>query len=286
MQPLMERKAICPISDDLIDLRRTSLFMARSLLREVLNARKSLHKQAKTTPKIRAAIRAGIEPAWKVAERYDIPEQTVWNWRSRDSVDDRSHTAHRLQTTLTPAQEAVAVSLRKTLPLLLDDLLLVVPEFLYPHVSRSVLDRCLRRHGARNLCALRPLLPRPAHKPFMTCETGYLHVEVKDLPQMADENRRRYLFAAIDRATQWVFVGIYPANAVAKARHFLRDLERSAPTKVTRVLTDNSKEFTHRLLGSRKRATTGTYDFDRRCVDLGTEHPPGSADAPASQWHG
>ena len=74
----------------------------------------SLHKQATTTPKIRAAIQASTEPAWMVAERYGISEQTVWKWRKRDSVHDRSHTAHRLQSTLTPAQEAVAVSLRKT----------------------------------------------------------------------------------------------------------------------------------------------------------------------------
>ena len=66
----------------------------------------SLHKQATTTPKIRAAIQASTEPAWAVAERYGISEQTVWKWRKRDSVQDRSHTAHRLQTTLTPAQEA------------------------------------------------------------------------------------------------------------------------------------------------------------------------------------
>jgi len=30
----------------------------------------SLHKQATTTPKIRAAIQASGEPAWIVAERY------------------------------------------------------------------------------------------------------------------------------------------------------------------------------------------------------------------------
>ena len=128
----------------------------------------SLHKQATTTPKIRAAIQASTEPAWMLAERHGISEQTVWKWRKRDSVDDRSHTAHRLQTTLTPAQEAVAVSLRKTLLLPLDDLLSVVREFLNPHVSRSGLDRCLRRHGAGNLRALRPVVPRPAHTPFKT----------------------------------------------------------------------------------------------------------------------
>jgi hypothetical protein len=38
----------------------------------------SLHRQATTTPKVRAAIQASTEPAWKVAERYGISEQTVW----------------------------------------------------------------------------------------------------------------------------------------------------------------------------------------------------------------
>jgi len=232
----------------------------------------SLHKQATTTPKTRAAIQASTEPAWMVAERYGISEQTVWKWRKRDSVHDRSHTAHRLQTTLTPAQEAVAVSLRKTLLLPLDDLLSVVREFLNPNVSRSGLDRCLRRHGVGNLRELKPKAPRPAHKPFKAYEPGYLHIDVKYLPQMAEEERRRYLFVAIDRATRWVFVRIYPAKTAANARRFLRDLERAAPMKITRVLTDNGKEFTDRLFGLRRRAATGNHDFDRLCADLDIEH--------------
>ena len=100
-----------------------------------------LHKQATTTPKVRAAIQASDEPALVLAERFGTTEQTNYKWRHRDSVLDRSHTAHRLQTTLTPAQEAVAVALRKTLLVSLDDLLAVVREFLNPDVSRSGLDR-------------------------------------------------------------------------------------------------------------------------------------------------
>ncbi len=42
-----------------------------------------------------------------------MTEHTVDKWRHRDSVHDRSHTPHRLQTTLTPAQEAVAVALHR-----------------------------------------------------------------------------------------------------------------------------------------------------------------------------
>ena len=84
-----------------------------------------LHKQA-TTQKVRAAIEASTEPASALAERFGTSEQTICKWRHGNSVHDRSHTSHRLQTTLTPARETVAVVLRRTLLVLLDDLLAVV----------------------------------------------------------------------------------------------------------------------------------------------------------------
>ena len=61
----------------------------------------SLHRQATTTPRVRAAIQASSEPARVLAEeRYVTTEQTVWKWRKRSTVQDRSHTPHRLPTTL------------------------------------------------------------------------------------------------------------------------------------------------------------------------------------------
>jgi hypothetical protein len=59
-----------------------------------------LHSQATTTPKVRAAIQASDEPASVLADRHGTTKQTVWKWRKRDTVEDRSHTPHRLQTTL------------------------------------------------------------------------------------------------------------------------------------------------------------------------------------------
>lgn len=106
----------------------------------------SLHSQATTTPKVRVAIQGSDRLASVLAERYGVTKQTIYKWRKRDSVEDRSHTPPQLQTTLTPAQEAVAVALRQTLLVSLDDLLSVVREFLNPNASRSELDRCLRRH--------------------------------------------------------------------------------------------------------------------------------------------
>ena len=200
--------------------------------------------------------------------------QTIWKWKKRrgEGVADRSHTAHRLQTTLTPAQEAVVVALRKTTLLPLGDLLAVTREFLNPAVSQSGLDRCLRRHGVGNLREMKAKASKPKHAAFKTYEPGYLHVDVKYLPQMVDEDSRRFLFVAIDRATRWVFVRIYKAKTAANARRFLRDLERSCPIRIRTILTDNGKEFTDRLFGLRKRSATGRHEFDQLCAALDIEH--------------
>ncbi|WP_146348517.1 integrase core domain-containing protein [Phaeobacter marinintestinus] len=238
-----------------------------------------LHSRATTTPKIRAAIQPSDEPAWVLAERNGTTEQTVWKWRKRDSVADLSRTPHRLQTALTPAQKAVAVALRKTLLISLDDPLAVVREFLNPNVSRSGLDRCLRRRVVGNLRDLQAKVARPKHSGFKAYEPGYIHIEVKYLPQMAHETSRRYHFVAIDRATRWVFICVFKAKIAANARRFLRDLERTCPIRIRTILIVNSKEFTDRLFGFRKRAARGKHEFDKLCVDLDFEHrltPPKS----------
>jgi len=232
----------------------------------------ALHKNARTTPAVRAEIAASNETAKVLAQRHGTTEQTVYKWKKRDSVLDRSHTAHRLQTQLTPAQESVVVHLRRTLLLPLDDLLAVTREFICESVSRSGLDRCLRRHGVGNLHALKPKEPAQPHKAFKSYEPGFLHMDVKYLPQMQDETQRRYLFVAIDRATRWVFVAIKPNKTAASARAFLKALHKACPIKITRLLTDNGKEFTDRLFASRERQPSGNHEFDQLCQALGIEH--------------
>ena len=232
----------------------------------------ALHKNARTTPAVRAEIAASNEPANVLALRFGITEQTVYKWKKRDVFADRSHTAHHLQTVLTPAQETVVLHLRRTLLLPLDDLLAVTREFICPHVSRSGLDRCLRRHGAGNLNALKPQEPAVAHKAFKSYEPGYVHMDVKYLPQMQDESSRRYLFVAIDRATRWVFVQLKSNKTAASAQAFLKALHKACPLRITKLLTDNGKEFTDRLFASREREPSGNHEFDQLCQELGIEH--------------
>ncbi len=232
----------------------------------------ALHKNARTTPAVRAEIAASNETASVLAQRYGITEQTVYKWKKRNVFGDRSHTAHRLQTILTPAQEAIVVHLRRTLLLPLDDLLAVTREFLSPDVSRSGLDRCLRRYGTGNLNALKPRGPAMAHKTFKNYEPGYVHVDVKYLPQMQDESSRRYLFVAIDRAARWVFVQFKANKTAASARAFLAALYKSCPIRISKLLTDNGKEFTDRLFVSKEREPSGGHGFDQLCQQLGIEH--------------
>ena len=234
----------------------------------------NLHKNARTTPAIRRELRESPLPIAELARRYHLSKATVRKWRRREDGADRSHRPHRLHTTLSPAQEAVVVALRQTLLLPLDDLLAVTREFLNEGVSRSGLDRCLRRHGVSDLKALLPREEsgKPAYQPFKEYAPGFVHVDVKYLPQMPDEDQRRYLFAAIDRATRWVYVEILPEKSAACAQGFLTHLLQAAPFKITKILTDNGKEFTDRFCATGEREPTGKHRFDRICHEQHIEH--------------
>ncbi len=234
-----------------------------------------LHKNARTTPAIREELQGSTLSTTELAKRYHLNRHTVAKWRARETTAEASHRPHLLQTTLTPAQEAVVVALRETLLLPLDDLLSVAREFITPAASRSGLDRCLRRHGLSNLKALRPPEDQASEapaKPFKTDAPGFVHVDVKYLPQMPDESQRRYLFAAIDRATRWVYVELLDDTSAASASAFLARLIAAAPFTITQLLTDNGKEFTDRFCATGEREPTGRHAFDQVCTAHVIEH--------------
>ena len=75
----------------------------------------NIHPQARTTPLIRAEIQASHDTLSTLAARYNISLQTVRKWKQRSDVQDRSHRAHTLCTTLNPLEELVVVEIRRTL---------------------------------------------------------------------------------------------------------------------------------------------------------------------------
>jgi transposase InsO family protein len=234
----------------------------------------NLHKNARTTPAMRRELHASTAPIAALARRYHLSKATVRQWRQREDEGDRSHRPQRLHTTLSPAQEAIVVALRPMRLLPWDDLLAVAREVIHEGVSRSGLDRCLRRHGVSDLKAL---IPRPPGgvAPTTTFQDDipdFVPVDVKYLPLMPDEPERHYRFAAIDRATRWVTVEILPEKSAVCAQGFLAHLLAVAPFKITNILTDNGQAFTDRFGATGERDPTGQQAFDRRCAAHDIQH--------------
>src|SRR5476651_2363912 len=209
-----------------------------------------IHPQARTTPKIRQEIKDSGLSDRQAAKVFNITRATAAKWINRDDVQDRSHRAHTLHTTLSVVQEAIVLSLRQTLYLPLDDLLYITRQYINPEVSRSGIARLLKREG---MARLEDVIPKAegetisAKKTFKDYEPGFVHVDIKYLPQMPDETSRRYLFVAIDRATRWVFLHIYGDMTDKSSVDFLRRLKLASPIKIIKLLTDNGSQFTDRI---------------------------------------
>ncbi len=109
------------------------------------------HKNATTTPEMRAFIRESDLSTAMLARLLKISESTVRKWRKRDITSDASHKPKQLNTTLSQAQEYVVVYLRTHLKLSLDDLLTICKTYINEHTSRAGLQRCLKRHGVSRL---------------------------------------------------------------------------------------------------------------------------------------
>ncbi|AOY02061.1 IS481 family transposase [Jeongeupia sp. USM3] len=234
-----------------------------------------LHSNARTTPLTREEIRHSSLSQRELMLRYSVGKDTIRKWQTRDEFTDRSHRPHTLHTTLSQTQEALVLILRTTLLLPLDDLAAVAQRFINPNATRSGINRLLVREGVGNLktlqAQLQPEEPAAPSKGFKDYAPGYFHLDIKYLPQMPDETSRSYLFVAIDRATRWVFLHIYPDQSEASSVDFLQRLYKAAPMKIEKLLTDNGSQFTDRFT-SKAKTPSGRHVFDRRCAALGIEH--------------
>jgi transposase InsO family protein len=88
---------------------------------------------------------------------------------------------------------------------------------------------------------------------------------------MPDETSCRYLFAAIDRATRWVFLHIYGDMTDRSSVDFLRRLKIASPTKMTKILTDNGSQFTDRF-SMKGKTPSGQHAFEKVCAGMDIEH--------------
>src|SRR3712207_1644306 len=230
-----------------------------------------LHGSARTTPRVRAELQAAQASTRVLAARYGLNPKTVAKWRKRTTTADSPLRPTRPRSTsLTEAEEAIAVEFRRRTLLPLDDVLGCLRDAI-PRLTRSALHRCLVRHGVSRL----PRDEEKASKRGRFAETtiGYVHIDVCEL-RLAEG--KLFMFLAIDRVSKFAHVAFLDANTKANGAAFLREVVRAFPHRIRTVLTDNGMAFAdlprNRGRHAAMEAIFGGHIFDRVCRQHGIEH--------------
>jgi transposase InsO family protein len=198
-----------------------------------------LHGSATATHAIRAAIQRSKATAKELSERYGLNPKTVAKWKKRTFVHDAPMGPKDPRSTvLSVEEEAIAVAFRKHTLLPLDDCLYALQTTI-PHLTRSSLHRCYRRHGISRLPDVEG--DKPAKKKFKAYPIGYFHI---DIAEVRTEEGKLYLFVAVDRTSKFAFAQLHEKATRAVAADFLRALIAAVPYKIHTVLTDNGTHFT------------------------------------------
>jgi len=179
---------------------------------------------------------------------------------------------HKLNTVLSELDELIICEVRKTAKIGIDELSDILKPFI-PHINRYNVYRCLKRHGLSQLKVLieeeREI--QKTYKPFKAYEPGYVHVDVKKIPKLKGETEKNYLFVSIDRATRLVYIGLKTHKSAQSSVEFLKEINAFYPYPITKLLTDNGKEFTDRFIKGRKEPS-GNHPFDVECKNHQIEH--------------
>lgn len=142
-----------------------------------------------------------------------------------------------------------------------------------PEATRSSVYRLLKRNGVSRL-------PKQGeqetgqddkHGQFKDYGPGFVHIDCFYLPKL--EGKKRYCFVAIDRATRLAFLFVYEHKDKKAATDFLKQCLSFFPFQVSKILTDNGREFT--LKGFKNRwgsKVKDDHDFEQVCREQEIEH--------------
>ena len=180
-----------------------------------------LHGSATTTEAIRRAIQRSQESLRILAKRHGINPKTVAKWRKRSFVADLPTGPRQPSSTvLSIEEEAIVVAFRRHTLLPLDDCLYALQPTI-PHLTRSSLHRCLKRHGISRL----PQVENESaeKRKFKTYPIGYFHI---DIAEVRTAEGKLYLFVAIDRTSKFAFVRIARQGRSSDRRALPRSTDR------------------------------------------------------------
>src|ERR1700704_3858613 len=226
-----------------------------------------LHGSATTTEAVRRAIQRSQESLRTLAKRHGINPKTVAKWKKRSSVADLSTgPKHPASTVLSIEEEAIVIAFRRHTLLPLDDCLYALQATI-PHLTRSSLHRCLKRHGISRLPQVKD--EGAAKRKFKAYPIGYFHI---DIAELRTAEGKLYLFVAIDRTSKFAFVTLYEKADRPTDVRFLEAVIAAVPYRLHTVLTDNGIQFAD--LPKNRDGWTARYRGTRRMPTLQIEQIP------------
>lgn len=101
-----------------------------------------------------------------------------------------------------------------------------------------------------------------------------VEIDVKYVPQKLND-QRYFQYTAIDCASRWRYLAIYPEQANEHSVAFLEDVVGRFPHPILAVKTDNHSTFTNAYTGTNRRSdrTVKTiHALDRFCAERGITH--------------
>ncbi len=167
------------------------IIQADPAFREALWARYfTAAPQPRTPSELRYSDRKLRSKTWLRDTRPN--KKTVAKWRKRAFIDDAPMGPKTSRSTvLSSDQEAIIVAFRRHTLLPLDDCLYAL-QAIIPHLPRSSLHRCLKRHGISRLPEVAG--DKTAKKPFKRYPIGCFHI---DIAEVRTGDGKLYLFVAV-----------------------------------------------------------------------------------------
>ena len=227
-----------------------------------------LHKLARTTPAVRREIQVSQASVADLADRYGVSHATIRKWKSRKTSNDYSHKRHNLLSSLSQAEEALVIALKRDVGLSLNDITEVMNRCVNENLSRSAIYRCLKRNGVSG--KQKSSQKKQAGAFETVTEPGFIHMDVKYLTVL--DGKRSYVYVAIDRATRYVYAEVLYDLKPKTAAGFVTRFIDHFPCQTKTILTDNGMEWTDRCNHSVKNKATGNHAVDKVCKNHAIKH--------------
>ena len=130
-----------------------------------------------------------------------------------------------------------------------------------PTLTRSSLHRCLQRHSINR--PPQQEAPKPTTQKFKTYPPGNIHI---DITQVHTKKEKLYLLVTKDHTTKYCIAKPYKDQTRATAIEFLQKVIKDYSCKITKILTNNSLQFTHKPEVKKK------HTFTSLCKAHGIAH--------------